>query len=126
MANGTLIVTRPRQFADLMRRYRIVVDGEEVGRLKPGGELRVDLPEGQYRMVARIDWAQSNDLSVGIRKGEVTEIEVGANAHGWRLLLVTYFITVGHQQYLYLRHRSTGSPVATKDDGAAAGQTPSD
>jgi hypothetical protein len=63
MAIGTLIITRPRQYADRLRRYRIILDGREVGQLKASEELRVELPEGEHWMVARIDWARSNHLS---------------------------------------------------------------
>ena len=120
MATGTLILTRPRQYADRLRQYRIIVDDQEVGRLSVGEELRVELPEGEHRMVARIDWARSNYLSFGIRAGETTEIEVGANARGWLLIAAIYFATIGYWQYLYLRHRVTGFPVTTGGGTAAA------
>src|SRR4051812_5313890 len=95
MDTGTLIVTRPRQYADSLRRYRIIVDDREVGRLKVGEEFRVELPEGEHRMVARIDWGRSNHLSFGVKAGRATEIEVGSNARGWLVILALYFATIG-------------------------------
>src|SRR5689334_6745922 len=118
MRTGTLIVTRPRQFADLLRHYRIVVDDQDVGTLKRCEELRIELPEGEHRMVARIDWARSNYLSFGIRIGETAEIEVGSNARGWRLIAAPYFATLGFRNYLYLRRRATGFPVITTGERA--------
>jgi len=118
MPIGTLILTRPRQYADRLRRYRIIVDGGEVGRLKSGEELRIGLSQGKHRIVARIDWARSNELSVEIRAGEAIEIEVGSNARRWLLIAAIYFTLIGFRQYLYLRHRVTGFPV-TLVGGAA-------
>ncbi len=113
MATGTLILVRPKQWCDRLRNYRILVDGAEVGRLAPGAELRVELPEGEREIVAKIDWARSNRLRLDIRAGEATELEVGANAQGWLLVAGIYFATIGFWQYLYLRHRVTGFPVVT-------------
>ena len=121
MATGTLIVTRPRQYADRLRRYRIIVDEQEVGRVKAGDELRVELLEGEHRIVARIDWGRSNYLSIGVRVGEGTEIEVGTNVRGWLVIAAVYFATIGFWHYLYLRHRVTGFPVMTSGGGSAAG-----
>ena len=58
MATGTLIIARPREYAARLRRYRIIVDDQEVGRLKLGEGLRIEMPEGEHWMVARIDWTQ--------------------------------------------------------------------
>ena len=119
MPTGTLILARPEQWCDRLRDYRIVVDGTEVARLAAGQELRVELPEGEHEVVAKIDWARSNRLSLLIRAGEARELEVGANAHGWLLLAGFYFATIGFWQYLYLRHRVTGFPVVTSGGAAA-------
>lgn len=118
MANGTLILSRPRQYADLLRKYRIVVDDLEIGRIGSGEDLRVELPEGEHRIVARIDWARSNRLSFGVRAQEVTEIEVGSNVRGWLLIAAIYFATIGFRDYLYLRHRISGFPVLDRNAGA--------
>jgi hypothetical protein len=70
-------------------------------------------------MVARIDWGRSNYLSFGIRPGEPTDVEVGANASGWLLIAAVYFATIGFWHYLYLRHQVTGFPVTTGGRTAA-------
>lgn len=119
MARGTLNLVRPTQWCDRLRNYRILVDGEEVGRLAAGAELRVELPEGEHEVVAKIDWARSNRLPLLIRAGEETELEVGANARGWLLLAGIYFATVGFWHYLYLRPRVTGFPVVMSGTTAA-------
>jgi len=106
MATGTLIIVRARQYADMLRHYRIVVDDHEVGRIRWGGDLRVELPCGDHRLVARIHWALSRELPFGIREREIIEVEVGSKVRGWALLGAPYFATLGCRDYLYLR-RST-------------------
>jgi hypothetical protein len=111
MATGTLVITRPHQWADRLRHYRLFVDGVEAGRIGNGSQLSIDLPVGERDLVAHIDWCRSNVFRVLIREGAVSEVEVGANATGWRLLAGIYFATLGWSHYLYLRHRATGFPV---------------
>jgi hypothetical protein len=114
VTTGSLAVSRPRQYADMLRDYRIILDGREVGTVSRGAELRLDLPIGEHEVVARIDWARSNFFKVMIREGELTELEVGSNIYGWRFLAIIYFITVGYSRYLYLRHRLQAFPVDLK------------
>ena len=117
MPTGTLVITRPRQIADMMRRYRIILDGHEVGAIRRGEELRLDVPAGEHDVVARIDWTSSSPLRVRVDGGRETEIEVGSNVSGWRLLAASYFITFGASQYLYLRHRHRAFPVVALKTG---------
>ena len=108
---GTLLITRPRQFADIFRRYRVFVDDNEVGRIKRGGVLQVQVPDGDHAVVARIDWARSNFLNVTVRAGDTTELEVGSNVRERARLGTVYSVTVGAESYLYLRPRVVGFPV---------------
>jgi len=112
IASGTLLVLRPRQYADMMRDYCILVDGREIGSIRRGQEFRVELSVGEHQILARIDWCRSNCLVVGIRSGEVTEVEVGNNCKGWGGIIAALFhIAIAWHEYLYLRHRVTGFPV---------------
>ena len=117
MGPGTLVISRARDHADMLRRYRIVLNGREVGTIKRGGELRVTVPAGDHEVVARIDWAGSNALTVGVRAGEITELEVGSSIEGWRFLAVLYLITFGRNHYPYLRHRVVGFPILPRAAG---------
>ena len=64
---GRLLVKRPSQYADMVRRYRLYIDGRRVGTIKRSEELAFELPAGEHEIVARIDWCRSNFLSVTMR-----------------------------------------------------------
>lgn len=109
---GIVVITRPRQWADRARSYRIIDNGSEVGRIRAGEELRHSLSPGQHVLTARIDWARSRDLSVVVESGKRIDLEVGSNAKGWLLLAVIYLVTFGFRDYLYLRHKADGFDVS--------------
>jgi len=43
-----LIVTRPRQFADRLRQYRILIDGDPAATIGPGQTVEVELAPGRH------------------------------------------------------------------------------
>ena len=57
-ADGTakLIVIRPRQFADMLRFYDIVVDGKRAASIRSGQKVELELAPGCHEISARLDW----------------------------------------------------------------------
>jgi hypothetical protein len=70
--------------------------------------LRLALPEGEHAIIAHIDWARSDSLTIHIRAAALTTVEVGSNVTGWRLLAALYFATFERSRYLYIRQRAVG------------------
>ena len=57
-----LIIRREHMWSDKTRKYRILLNGREIGRLGDGGELRWPLTPGEHVLQARIDWCCSQPL----------------------------------------------------------------
>ena len=72
---------------DLLRGYRILIDGEAVGKLRLGGSLTVEHPPGLAKIEARIDWCSAAPLTVLIEAAETTVVEV-MNSRGFTGALV--------------------------------------
>src|SRR5262245_59258051 len=94
-------MTRPKQYADRLRRYRIVVDDIQVAMIKAGERVEINLPIGRHQVFAAIDWARSNSIEIDVLPGRCHHLEVGSNLSGWRLLLAIAYATIWRQQYLY-------------------------
>lgn len=97
-----LIVARPRQYVDMLRRYKILVDGERAATIRRGETVELELPPGRHEITARIDWGRSNPVAIQAGEGESHCLEVGSNANG-RLLLAILYVTIWRDQYLYLK-----------------------
>jgi hypothetical protein len=78
---GRVTLRRVGRRFDLLRRYRILLDGVEIGRLRLGGTISVERPPGRVLIEARIDWCSAAPLIIPVVAGEETVVEV-ANTHG--------------------------------------------
>jgi hypothetical protein len=75
---GQIVVTRPAGFyQDAVRRYRILIDGQEAGRLKRGEILRHTVQAGRHDVVAKIDWSGSPAAQVDVPPGDTVTLKVG-------------------------------------------------
>ena len=98
-----LTLTRPRQFADMLRGYRIIVDGREEAVIRPGQTVEIELKPGIHIVRAAIDWAGSQSIEIELRPDVDHHLEVGSNIANWRLLFAALYITIWRNDYLYLR-----------------------
>src|SRR5262249_2606798 len=98
-----LVITRPRQYADMLRQYRLVVDSDLAYTIGRGQSVDISLPPGRHRLIAAIDWARSNPVEIELLPDQDCRLEVGSNVAGWRLLLAVLYATVWRDRWLYLR-----------------------
>ena len=71
---ATLVVVRPAQSGP--GTYKIIVDGEEKGRVVAGQELKLALSPGTHRVRARIDWTGSPEIPVHLGSGATVKLQV--------------------------------------------------
>ena len=71
---GRVAVRREPGSSSILRAFRVLVDGKEVGRLRRDGELGVDVEPGTHAVQIRIDWAGSKPLEVTVGPGEVVRL----------------------------------------------------
>jgi len=56
---------------DRFRSYKVVVDGEVVGRIGDGGTMEFPVLLGEHTLKLKIDWTGRRELPFSIRSGEV-------------------------------------------------------
>ena len=93
---------RASEIADMLRTYKIVIDGNEVGTIRRGKEVTFEVAPGQHRMWLRIDWCESNALDFA-SDGTPLEFECGSNFRGWRAFLGVKHLVSSGPGYLWLR-----------------------
>jgi hypothetical protein len=97
--SAQIIFHRGTGWVDRARAYKIVIDGEECGRLKRNSSLKVEIPAGPHEITAKIDWCGGNVIFVDAKEGGVTEIDV-SNQHG--ALRSQFIISSAPDTYLSL------------------------
>jgi hypothetical protein len=101
-----VVISRPKQSADILRVYNLMIDGEIVAQLKAGEEVRVTLPENAKTLSATIDWCASNELLVsGLSDGERLEVKNAISTKIWIPFFPLYAVIFKRKSYLSL-HRA--------------------
>jgi len=104
-----LTVQRDKGYANKFGKYRILLDGEEIGRLAEGAVLQRDIRPGRHVAEARIDWCGSKPLVFDALDGDQVLV-VRSALRGWRVMLALWYILFNRRGYLdlELRDRSSG------------------
>lgn len=77
---STVLFTRPGgRWRDWARAYRIVLDGEPVGGVRPRRTLRAEVPAGTHTVQARLDAAGSKKYRFSASAGQEYTFEVMPN-----------------------------------------------
>lgn len=75
--NGFLRITRPANaWRDFARKFIVEVDGGEVGRLRRGGDLRLELPAGIHTVRGVFGSASSPAIRVPLASGGTTLVKL--------------------------------------------------
>lgn len=72
----TIRVTRLRTgYRDRLRRYRVLVDGLTIGRLRRGESVEVPVSAGRHTVRVKIDWTGSPTEVVDVAEGTTESFE---------------------------------------------------
>lgn len=96
-------VSRPKQYADMARDYRLLADGKNIAVLARGSTQTITLPEGTQELTAVIDWCSSPALKVSdIHSGKIEVRNAFASSLVKSLFLPLYYISFGRAKYLVI------------------------
>jgi hypothetical protein len=71
-----IIIHRHKEFINRARNFKIVLDINEAGTLAYNSILELNVSEGSHILKAKIDWCESQELTLDINDNEVKEYEV--------------------------------------------------
>jgi hypothetical protein len=96
-------IKRDSGYADRGRAYKIILDGEVIGKIENGQKLKLDAPSGKHQLYLRIDWCRSNFVYFEA-DGDIIEFECSSNLRGARILLNLLYITFLCKRHIWLRN----------------------
>lgn len=92
-------------WVDSARSYKIVIDGDVAGTVRPGECRDFPVSPGEHEVHAKIDWARSSPVKASVPEaGELSLVcrPSLANADVWRPWRVMRAISVGRDRYIDL------------------------
>jgi hypothetical protein len=91
-----ILITRPAgRYRDAVRRYRIEVDGSNVGTIGAGEELAIPAVEGAHVVQARIDWSGSPKITVTVSGDHLPRLVVRPAGNAAMALRRTRYLKLG-------------------------------
>lgn len=95
-------MSRTSQYINKMREYSVLIDGAEMGTIKDGGRLRIDLPPGEHVIQVKIAWCTSPTLRFTLAEGEVLKFRCGSPIRGWKVFMVMFSVLFSPEKHLFI------------------------
>jgi hypothetical protein len=82
MSSGAVVRIRREAspWKDRLRKYKVLIDGAVVARLRNGEESEFSVPAGRHSIEVRIDWTGSDVVDFTADNGEIVEFLCGATS----------------------------------------------
>ena len=100
-----VILERGSSTIDKTRKYKIMVDGENVGIIGDGEIVEFDVKEGEHQIYLSIDWCRSPKISVDIKDNEYLNLSCGSAMKGWKSIFSIIYITFLKNEYIELTEK---------------------
>lgn len=92
---ATIRIRRTNDYMNLMRDYRLYIDGQKIGAIGNGETKDFEVTGGHHTVIAKIDWCSSPDLSFEINENDSKTILVSSLKIGrWLLPLTTGIVAL--------------------------------
>jgi hypothetical protein len=105
-------IIRDCGFADSLRDYIILIDGQEELRIAQGGEREFHLDPGVYFIQAKIDWCKTTKLDFEVKQNENKCFLVESNLRGTKNLLALWLLFFPSK---WLKLREIKEQISTVD-----------
>lgn len=105
--SAAITLSRGSGYADRLRDYRVILDGQEIGRLGNGESKSFPVASGQHQLAVKIDWCSSNELTFSVSPDGRLTFQCDSKLRGLRLLGAVYYVLFARKSYLRLKQADT-------------------
>ncbi|MCL2298135.1 MAG: hypothetical protein FWC38_02720 [Proteobacteria bacterium] len=110
--SALITISRERDDREILRKYRVICDGIEIGRISYGSSAEFTISPGSHCLILKIDWCSSNEIHFDIDADRGLRFTCGSNLRGWRWLLVFYYALFARKRYLWLLQQGSSYRLA--------------
>jgi hypothetical protein len=100
-----IVVTRPdERWANRVRSYKIVVDGQVLASLRRGEDAAVAVAAGHHTVRAKIDWGRSRDVDLDLGENDRAYLLCQSGfQHSLAVPRGWLYVTIWRKRYLDLQ-----------------------
>ncbi|GCF08141.1 hypothetical protein KDI_17050 [Dictyobacter arantiisoli] len=74
MEKANIHIERRPGTVDLLRSYKVYIDGQRVGKLRESEQFVVPVQPGDHEIILKVDWASSHPVTVHVEASEEISI----------------------------------------------------
>ena len=100
-----LRIVRDSGYADRLRAYKVVVDGDTTGEIRNGETKEFPISGGQHNLALKIDWCGSKTIQFAVVEGDVVTFEAKSNLRGPKLLAAMWHALFAWSSWIILTER---------------------
>ncbi|WP_440895491.1 hypothetical protein ACS127_13140 [Amphibacillus sp. Q70] len=90
---------------DMVRAYKIILDGKKVGQIKNDQQIELEVLPGEHQLYLKIDWCRSNIIEFK-QDDRMIEFECGNSVEAknfWLPFIEIFYIIFKRKEYLWLK-----------------------
>lgn len=103
---ASLTITRDSGYADRLRAYQVVLDGERIGEIRNGETKEFSIASGKHVLSLKIDWCGSETAEFVVTPEEKPVFQVKSGLRGNRAYLSLWYVLFARNSYLVLERTS--------------------
>jgi hypothetical protein len=89
-----LVLSRKNEWINRMRPFKVLIDGEEVGKIENGKVEEYELSQINQTVECKINWCYSNKYQITAADGEVIYLQVKNGMKGFWVLYALLFVFI--------------------------------
>ena len=89
-----IILSRPSQWMNRIRGYKVLINGKQVGAIKNGATEEYLVEPGTNSIECKLDWCGSRTLPVNVQSGETAYLKVGSGMKLYYLMVILLGVEV--------------------------------
>ena len=103
---ASLTITRESGYADPLRAYKVVLNGERIGEIRNGETKEFSIGPGKHALSLKIDWCGSETVEFVVDREEKPAFQVKSSLRGKRVFLSLWYVLFARNSYLLLEQTS--------------------
>ena len=110
---AVITIVRASGALDILRAYRIILDGQNIGHIKDGETKEFTVSEGRHQLALKIDWCGSRTIQFTATARDKLEFHAKSNLTGKNWLYRGWWYMLFDRHSYLLIEQDSGSAQAS-------------